>query len=347
MQPSAPVLAQPTSQGGKQVRGFDLLEELGRGGMGVVYKAKQRGLDRVVALKMVLHGSHATAEDLQRFRAEAEAIARLRHGNIVEVYAFGESEDGLPYFALEFCGGGTLAQRCAPGALLIREAVELLALLARAVQAAHAAGIVHRDLKPANVLLTADGVPKIADFGIAKGLGGPEGRTQTGAILGTPSYMAPEQAAGRTNEIGPPADIYALGAILFHMLTGRPPFVVTGVELMRVLHQVQFDEPTSPRRLRKDIPPDLEAIVLQCLEKPATARYPSAGELAADLDRWLCGDLVQAHGNSIFYRVRKRIVRKRKWIALGTLLALMVVLWVLLVDRGYSLPWWRKRSTLD
>ncbi|MBN9120058.1 MAG: serine/threonine protein kinase [Planctomycetes bacterium] len=275
VQTAPPSLAPPPrSAPVRHVPGFDILGELGRGGMGVVYKARQHGLGRVVALKMVLHGAHATAEELDRFRAEAEAIARLRHPNIVEVYAYGETEDGLPYFALEFCEGGTLAALCARP-LPLHRAAELVVALARAVHAAHAAGIVHRDLKPGNILLQAESPnvesrnvedggsgasdfttlrlcdlrPKVTDFGLAKGLGQAQGRTQTGAVLGTPAYMAPEQAAGRSTEIGPAADVYALGAILYHLLTGRPPFDGAG-GVPQTLLAVQHDEPTRPRGAR-------------------------------------------------------------------------------------------------
>jgi serine/threonine-protein kinase len=190
------------------VPGYEILGELGRGGMGVVYQARQRGLNRVVALKMVLAGGHAGAQERARFRAEAEAVARLQHPNIVQVFAVGE-HDRLPFFSLEYCPGGSLAQRLQGAPLPPREAADLLARLARAVHAAHQSQVIHRDLKPANVLLAADGTPKVTDFGLAKRLD-EAGQTQSGAVMGTPSYMAPEQARGKTREVGPAADIYAL-----------------------------------------------------------------------------------------------------------------------------------------
>jgi len=193
------------------VPGYELLGELGRGGMGVVYRARQLALKRIVALKMILAGGHASVGELDRFRREAEAVARLQHPNIVQIHEVGEHA-GLPYFSLEFCGGGSLAGRLDGTPMAGRKAAELVGTLARAMHTAHQAGIVHRDLKPANVLLTADGTPKVTDFGLAKTLDA-AGATQSGAIMGTPSYMAPEQAAGEMNSVGPAADVYALGAI--------------------------------------------------------------------------------------------------------------------------------------
>src|SRR5262249_2776166 len=205
------------------VPGYEILGELGRGGMGVVYKARQQDLGRVVALKMILAGAHAGVQQRLRFRGEAEAAARLHHPNIVQVYEVGE-QDGCPYFSLEYVDGRALNEVLIEGLLPPSEAAALVEQLARALDYAHRRGVVHRDLKPANVLLTADGTPKITDFGLAKRLDEEQARTRTGDILGTPSYMAPEQADGKTREIGPAADIYALGAVLYEMLTGRPPF---------------------------------------------------------------------------------------------------------------------------
>src|SRR5262245_56994992 len=204
------------------VPGYEILGELGRGGMGVVYRARQVGLGRVVALKMILAGGHAGAPGRARFRAEAEAVARLQHPNIVQVFEVCD-HDGLPYFSMEFCPGGSLAAK--PGGALLQpgRAADLVQTLARAVHVAHQKGIVHRDLKPANVLLAEDGTPKVTDFGLAKRLGGAAGPTATGQAIGTPAYMAPEQAAG--GEVGPAADVYALGAVLYELLTGRPPFL--------------------------------------------------------------------------------------------------------------------------
>ncbi|HEX5271247.1 MAG TPA: serine/threonine-protein kinase, partial [Gemmataceae bacterium] len=205
------------------VPGYEILGELGRGGMGIVYKARQTKLKRLVALKMVLTGDRAAPEELERFRHEVEAVARLRHPNIVQVYEVGEHQ-GRPFYSLELVEGGSLLGRLRESLPEPREAAALVEQLARAMHAAHQCRVVHRDLKPANVLLTADGTPKVTDFGLAKKLDDPAGPTRTGAVIGTPAYMAPEQAAGRTKEIGPAADVYALGAILYECLTGRPPF---------------------------------------------------------------------------------------------------------------------------
>ena len=227
------------------VQGYDVLEWLGEGGMGVVYKARHLRLNRLVALKMIRGGSQAALRCLVRFRTEAEAVARLRHPNIIQIYDIGEA-DGLPFVALELLEGQpgrSPGGQPQPG----RQAAELVATLARAIQVAHEAGIIHRDLKPANVLYTSDGVPKITDFGLAKRLDSDDGQTQSGQIMGSPSYMAPEQARGHSRDVGPAADIYALGAILYEMLTGRPPF--KGATPMETVRQVIDDEPVPPSRL--------------------------------------------------------------------------------------------------
>jgi serine/threonine-protein kinase len=202
--------------------GYEILGELGRGGMGVVYKARQIGLDRIVALKVVLHAGHAGSDARTRFQNEARAIARLQHSNIVAIHDIGDA-GGAPYFSMEYCAGGSLSRRLAQGPMEPRQAAELVRTLALAVQAAHDQQVIHRDLKPANILLTADGTPKVADFGLARRTDA-TGQTASGAILGTPSYMAPEQARGKTREVGPATDVYALGAILYECLTGKPPF---------------------------------------------------------------------------------------------------------------------------
>ncbi len=275
------------------VPGYQLLEELGRGGMGVVYKARQLGLDRVVALKVILAGPHAGPVEVDRFRREALAIARLQHPQIVQVFEVGGHE-GLPFFSLEYCPGGSLARKLARGPLPPPGAAELVETLAGAVYAAHRRGVVHRDLKPANVLLGADGTPKVTDFGLAKDLGGGSGPTQSGAILGTPSYMAPEQAAGRAKEVGPAADVYALGAILYECLTGRPPF--SAETPLDTLFQVLERVPERPRRLNPSVDRTLEAVCLKCLEKDPADRYPSAGALAEELAAYRRGEPVLAAG---------------------------------------------------
>src|SRR5262245_4003610 len=245
------------------VPGYDILGELGRGGMGVVYKARQVGLNRLVALKMVLAGGYAGPEALARFRSEAEAIAALQHPNIVQIHEVGES-GGLPYFSLEYCPGGSLAQKLDGTPLPPKQAAELVETLARAMHAAHQAGVVHRDLKPANVLLAADGTPKVTDFGLAKRLDTGDGPTKSGAVMGTPSYMAPEQAADG-KAVGPAADVYALGAILYELLTGRPPF--RAATSLDTILQVVSEDPVPPSRLNAQAPRDLETACLKCLEK--------------------------------------------------------------------------------
>jgi tetratricopeptide (TPR) repeat protein len=286
---TAPTAAAPTAAA---VAGYEILEEVGRGGMGVVYKARQLGLDRVVALKMILAGGHAGGRAVARFQAEGRAVARLQHPNIVQIYEVGDS-NGHPFFSLEFVDGGCLAQalhKCGP--LPGPRAARLVETLARAMHFAHERGIVHRDLKPGNVLLTGDGTPKITDFGIAKQRDEGAIRTDTGAILGTPGYMAPEQAGGKGKDVGPAADVYALGAILYECLTGRPPF--TGDSPVDVLLCLTREEPARPSVLLEHIPYDLETICLKCLEKDPNKRYASAGDLAADLGRFLNHEPIRA-----------------------------------------------------
>jgi serine/threonine protein kinase len=266
--------------------GYDIEEEVGRGGMGVVYKARQKSLNRLVALKVIRDSALAGPEHLARFRAEAEAVARLQHPNIVQVHELYEKE-GQPYFAMEYVSGGSLAQQLAGKPKPPREAAELIEQLARAVHYAHQQGIIHRDLKPANVLLTANGEPKISDFGLVKRIDVNDGMTPSSAVLGTPSYMAPEQAAGNAQDIGPATDIYALGAILYETLTGRPPFEAES--LMKTLDQVRFQEPVPPTQTHPEVPAALECICLRCLQKEPGRRYPSAAGLAEDLQAFLEG----------------------------------------------------------
>jgi WD40 repeat protein len=284
------------------VPGYEIIEELGRGGMGVVYKARQTGLNRDVALKMILAGGHASAGDMARFKSEAEAVAKLQHPKVVQVYEVGEA-GGLPYFSLEFCPGGSLQRRLGGMPLPPKQAAELIETLAQAVHAAHQAGVIHRDLKPGNVLLAAGDIPKVTDFGLAKQIDSGTGRTATGAILGTPSYMAPEQASA-SKEIGPAADTYALGAILYELLTGRPPFKAA-TPLDTVL-QVVSAEPVPPTRLNTQVPRDLETIALKCLQKDPAKRYPSAAALADDLRRWQTGEPITA-------RPAGRVEKAAKW----------------------------------
>ena len=280
-----------TPESPRSIDGYDLIEELGRGGMGIVYKALERRLNRLVAIKTISEAAFDSPSQRRRFLAEAEVIARVHHPHIIPIHAVGEHQ-GRPYISLEFAEGGSLAQRLTSGPLTVRQAAELVEVLAQAVQAAHDAGIVHRDLKPSNVLLAADGTPKVADFGLAKLLGDDSGHTITGEVLGTPSYMAPEQAEGRSREVGPAVDIYALGAILYQALTGRPPFL--GASAMETLKLVVSTEVVPPRRQRPDVPRDLETIALKCLEKEPGRRYAHAAALADDLRRYLDGRPIAA-----------------------------------------------------
>jgi WD40 repeat protein len=330
--PSTGVTLPPAAEVGKNtqadINGYVIEQELGRGGMGVVYKARQTALDRLVALKMILAGGHAGEADLARFRTEAEAIARLHHPSIVQIYEVGE-RDGLPFFSLEFCGGGSLDRKLNGTPLPPLEAAALVETLARAMQAAHEKGILHRDLKPANILLADDGTPKITDFGLAKKLDA-AGRTATGAIMGTPSYMAPEQAGG-SKDLGPACDVYSLGAILYECLTGRPPF--RAATPLDTILQVVSDEPVPPAQLNRLIVPDLETICLKCLHKEPERRYPSAAALADDLGRFQRGEPIMARRVGALERGVKWVKRNALVSALasGVFLALtaglLVALW--------------------
>jgi serine/threonine-protein kinase len=270
-----------------KILGYDVQEVLGRGGIGIVYKAWHLRLNRPVAIKMLLSGGYAGPHELERFHREAEAIAALHHPNIVQVYDSGE-HDGTAYFTMEFVEGGNLARKLAGVPQPPRQAARILITLANAIQAAHAEGIIHRDLKPANVLLTAEATPKLSDFGLAHRMTGDTRLTLAGASLGTPSYMAPEQARGDKAAIGPATDIYALGAILYEMLTGRPPF--RGETSAATLQQLMSDEPVPPARLNPRVPRDLQTVCLKCLAKEPSRRYASAAELADDLGRFDRGE---------------------------------------------------------
>lgn len=337
--------------------GYELHALIDQGGMGVVYKATQTELRRTVALKMIA-GIHAGPKQLARFRAEAEAVARLHHPNVVQIYDVGEV-DGHSYFSMEYVAGGTLAHKLEAGPLAPASAAELVEVLARAVHHAHARGVVHRDLKPANILLGKDEgrrtkdepqadsssgssfvlhpsslTPKLTDFGLAKRLGADIGHTATGEVIGTPTYMAPEQALGETAVIGPHTDVWALGAILYECLTGRPPF--RGGSLLETLRQVISDEPFPLRGVQPAVPYDLRAICLKCLEKKPSHRYASAADLADDLRRF-------ADGRPILARPLSPPRRALKWARRHPLRAAVVVLTALVVagaagawaSRGY------------
>lgn len=263
---------------------YEILEELGEGGMGVVYKARQRSLKRLVALKTIRAGEFANADQILRFQAEAQSVARLNDPGIVPVYEVGVYR-GLHFFSMQYLAGGSLSDRLKEGPLPARDGAMIVRQVAEAVHAAHQQQIIHRDLKPQNILLDEQGVPRVTDFGLAKQLDADDGLTRTGDVMGTPSYMAPEQAQGQLDQIGAATDVYALGAILYHVLTGRPPF--QGASKIETLRQVVEQEPVPLRQLNAAIPRDLETIALKCLRKEVGKRYATAAELAADLGRWL------------------------------------------------------------
>lgn len=294
-----------------EIPGYEMQAVLGRGGMGVVYRARHIRLNRSVALKMLLAGSYASQVEWLRFVREAEAVAGLRHPHIVQVYDVGEV-DGCPYYTMELVDGGSLAEKACGAPLAVREAAEMLVVLARAVQSAHDGGIVHRDIKPANILLTVEGVPKISDFGLARRVDIEQGLTVTGAKIGTPSYMAPEQISG--GAIGPAVDVFALGALLYEMLTGRPPF--RGDSLSETERRLTSEEPESPSRVNKKVPRDLETICLKCLQKAPQQRYGSAAELADDLERFLRYEPIQARPATPLERTARWIRRNPAWSAM-------------------------------
>lgn len=318
----------PVSDGGCLRLGkYRLIRELGRGGMGVVYEAWQEGVNRPVAVKVVSAGPFASEEELKRFRTEAEAAANLSHPGLVPIYEV-DVCDGRPFYSMELVRGRSLAELVAPGPLSCEKAAGLVAAVADAVAYAHSRGVVHRDLKPANVLIDPTGRPRVADFGLAKwsgegsGEGGNRGTssasvapaesapalTQTGAVLGTPSYMSPEQAAGR-RDVGPAADVYGLGAILYYLLTGRPPFKASSpVDTLRLVVDARL-EPV--KNLNAEVPRDLATIVEKCLEKNPGDRYRTAGDLAEDLRRFLAGEPIRAGGLSLWGRLTRAVGQSR------------------------------------
>ncbi|HUY31521.1 MAG TPA: serine/threonine-protein kinase [Pirellulales bacterium] len=309
----------------KHVAGYEILGVLGRGGMGVVYKARQPGLKRLVALKMILAGGHAGEHDLLRFRSEAEAVAHLQHANIVQIYEVGEDE-GRPYFSLEFVDGGTLTKELNGKPFPHRKAAEMLAVLAGAMAYAHEHGIIHRDLKPGNILIAADGTAKITDFGLAKRVEDEDNsQTRTGTILGTPDYMAPEQASGNVKDVGPLADVHALGSMLYEFLTGRPPF--RSASMLDTLQQVMRKEPVPPSQLDPKLPRDLETICLKCLHKEPEKRYAGAAALAEDLRRYLAGEPILARPVSPAERAWRWCRRNPRITALSAAVSLLIVVW--------------------
>jgi WD40 repeat protein len=361
----APSEGAPVSAERLVLPGYQILEVLGRGGMGVVYKARQVGLNRLVALKVVLAGAHASPEDMVRFLAEAEAAAQLHHPNIVQIYHVGRHGE-VPFFSLEFIDGGSLAQRLNGAPQQPRAAARLIECLARAVHVAHEHGIVHRDIKPANILLasvvrcpssvatageasgadngpgTSDyGQPKLTDFGLAKRVEAGSGLTQTGTILGTPSYMAPEQAATK-KDLGPAADIYSLGTILYEMLTGRPPF--RGPTPVDTILQVLSQEPVSPARLQPSCPRDLETICLKCLHKEPGKRYATALALAEDLERFLTDRPILARRTGALERTRRWCRRNPVLAGMAATLALLLV--VLALGASVAAFWLRAERNL-
>jgi|GEM_PF-3196780 len=275
----------------KPIAQYEILAEIGRGGMGVVYKAQDQRLKRTVALKVILAGGHAGEVELARFQIEAEAAARLKHRNFVQIFEVG-SDEGLPFLALEYCSGGSLEDRILNSPLEPRPAAELLSKLADAMDHAHQAGVIHRDLKPGNILFDEDGEPKITDFGLAKRVDEDDSHTRTVSVMGSIGYMSPEQASGHTRDATSAVDIYALGAILYRLLTGRTPF--EGSSTAESLQLVISGVPTPIRRQRPNCPRDLETICLKCLEKSPANRYRTAGDLADDLRRFLRGEPITA-----------------------------------------------------
>jgi WD40 repeat protein/serine/threonine protein kinase len=333
----------PAPLDGLVVPGYEILGVLGRGGMAIVYRARQKGLKRLVALKMILSGAFADAEDRSRFQSEAAAVARLQHPNIIQIHEVGLAE-GRPFFSMEYAQGGSLAQRLQGSPLPQREAALLLEPLAQAMHFAHQQSVIHRDLKPANILLAARGsmdgsrpqaadlIPKVSDFGLAKLLDDQSGQTRSNAILGTPSYMAPEQAAGHAREVGPATDVYALGAILYEMLAGRPPF--RGESIPETLDQVRHQEPVPPSRLQPKVSRDLETICLKCLHKEPTGRYESAAALGADLHCYLAGEPIRARRAGTVERLWRWCRREPVVASLLAALALMFIL-------GFALVTWK------
>jgi outer membrane protein assembly factor BamB/tRNA A-37 threonylcarbamoyl transferase component Bud32 len=343
--PTSPPRETPADQPPSGVRAFgdyELLEEVARGGMGVVYKARQRSLNRVVALKMILAGQLATEEDVQRFYAEAQMAANLQHPNIVSIHEVGE-HDGQHFFSMDFVEGWSLAELVRENPLPPAQAARYVQTVAEAIHYAHQQGVLHRDLKPANVLIDPFAQPRVTDFGLAKRLGQAGGQTITGAIVGTPSYMPPEQAAGERDKLGPASDVYSLGAVLYELVTGRPPF--RAANLMDTLRQVLEAEPAPPRLLNPSVSRDLETIILKCLAKQPGRRYASAEELANDLKAFREGRPIQARRAGWAERALRWLRKQRRSAVLTAVTAavsVVLVLAALLAWRWYTA--WRQGS---
>jgi hypothetical protein len=316
---------------------YEITSEIARGGMGVVFRARQISLNRPVALKMILAGQLANEQEVRRFYTEAEAAANLDHPGIVPIFEVGQHE-GQHYFSMGFVEGQSVAQRLAAGPLPPREAAALLAKVADSIDYAHQRGVIHRDLKPANILIDANGSPRVTDFGLAKKLQSDSALTGSGQIMGTPSYMPPEQAGGQRGEVGPSADVYALGATLYALITGRPPF--QAATAMDTVLQVINDEPVPPRRLNASVPMDLETICLKCLEKDQGKRYATAADLAADLRRFLAGEPIVA-------RPITRIERAVKWVRRRPAIAALSGLTALVAVSALGLVLWQWREAVE
>lgn len=328
----------------RSVGDYDIIEEIARGGMGVVYRARHRQLDRIVALKVILSGDLASTEEIERFQAEARAAAQLDHSHIVPVFDVGNA-DGKHYLSMGFVEGEDLVDAVSRNLFEPRPAAELIHKLALAIDYAHRSGILHRDLKPANVLIDSEGEPRLTDFGLAKMLNveGASDLTRTGQLLGTPTYMAPEQARGDFAQLGPSSDIYSLGAILYFCLTGRPPFrAATVVETLR---QVLQDDPVSPRTINAQVDRDLETICLKCLSKDPKQRYRSCAALGDDLQRYLDGRPIQARPIGLFSRAVRWCNRHRTRAALLATAALLVLV-TIGSGRGKSIAFWEDRWDL-
>ncbi|MHC4506230.1 MAG: protein kinase domain-containing protein, partial [Planctomycetota bacterium] len=298
------------------------LGELGRGGMGVVYKAHDSKLHRVVALKVLIAGEGATQEDVERFFREASAAAQLRHPNIVPIHEL-DVKEGRHFFTMDFVEGGPLSNLIAQRALTPRRAVEILRDVAEAVHHAHEHGTIHRDVKPANIIITPDGRPMVMDFGLAKQVESDRKLTRTGVVMGTPEYMAPEQAKGETHEADARTDVWALGAVLYEMITGLPPFA--GATSFDIVRKVVYEEPLPPRRYNHACPRDVETICLKCLEKDPRRRYQTAEELAGDCRGFLEGKLIAARPASLVYRARKKLARHKGVTGVSALAFALVV----------------------